>query len=177
VLVRLVYLSVTNVFALLRLLAASDRDKDVEILVLRHQLTVLQRQLGTARPRFPRCDRAFLAAFLHWLPRSVLSRVPLPVRAETVLRWHRELLARRHAARSRPGRPGRPRSIRSVRLLVLRLARGGPVPGLPAHPRRTARPRHQGRCLHGAGDPQAGRDRPRARPGLHDLGQLPPLAG
>jgi hypothetical protein len=49
VLVRLVYLSVTNVFALLRLLAASDRDKDLEILVLRHQLTVLQRQLGTAR--------------------------------------------------------------------------------------------------------------------------------
>ena len=109
-LVRLVYLSVTNVFALLRLLAASDRDKDVEILVLRHQLTVLQRQLGPARPRFSRCDRAFLAALLHWLPRGVLSRVPLLVRPETVLRWHRDLLARRHAARSRPGRPGRPRT-------------------------------------------------------------------
>jgi putative transposase len=126
VLVRLVYLSVTNVFALLRLLAASDRDKDVEILVLRHQLTVLQRQLGTARPRFSRCDRAFLAALLHWLPRGVLSRVPLLVCPETVLRWHRDLLARRHAARSRPGRQGRPRSIRSVRLLVLRLARENP---------------------------------------------------
>ena len=61
-LLRLVYLSVRNVFALLRLLAASDRDKDMEILVLRHQVTVLQRQLGTARPRFSRCDRAFLAA-------------------------------------------------------------------------------------------------------------------
>ena len=48
-LLRLVYLSVTNVFALLRLLAASDRDKDMEILVLRHQVTVLQRQLGTVR--------------------------------------------------------------------------------------------------------------------------------
>ena len=44
----------------------------------------------------------------------------------TVLRWHRDLLARRHAARSRPGRPGRPRSIRSVRLLVLRLVRENP---------------------------------------------------
>jgi hypothetical protein len=52
VLVRLVYLSVTGVFGLLRLLPMSDRDKDVEILVLRHQITVLQRQLGTARPRF-----------------------------------------------------------------------------------------------------------------------------
>jgi transposase InsO family protein len=123
---RLVYLSATNVFALLRLLAASDQDKNVEIVVLRHQLTVLQRQLGTARPRFSRCDRAFLAALLHWLPRGVLSRVPLLVRPDTVLRWHRDLLARRHAAMSRPGRPGRPRSIRSVRLLVLRLARENP---------------------------------------------------
>ena len=52
---------------------ASDRDKDVEILVLRHQLRVLERQLGTARPRFSRCDRAFLAALLHWLPRGVSS--------------------------------------------------------------------------------------------------------
>ena len=125
-LLRLVYLSVTNVFALLRLLAASDRDKDVEILVLRHQVAVLQRQLGAARPRLSACDRAFLAALLRWLPRDVLSRVPLLVRPETVLRWHRDLLTRRHAARSRPGSPGRPRTIRSVRLLVLRLARENP---------------------------------------------------
>jgi hypothetical protein len=76
VLLRLAYLSVTNVFALLQLLPASDRDMDMEILVLRQQVTVLQRQLGTARPRFSRCDRAFLAALLHWLPRDVLSRVP-----------------------------------------------------------------------------------------------------
>jgi len=101
VLLRLVYLSVRNVFALLRLLAASDRDKDVEILVLRHQLRVLERQLGTARPRFSRCDRAFLAALLHWLPRDVLSRIPLPVRPETVLRWHRDLLARLYWSRTR----------------------------------------------------------------------------
>jgi hypothetical protein len=53
VLLRLVYLSVTNVFALLRLLPVSDRDKDVEILVLRHQITILRRQLGMTRPRVP----------------------------------------------------------------------------------------------------------------------------
>ncbi|PSL57122.1 hypothetical protein B0I31_10299 [Saccharothrix carnea] len=53
-LLRLVYLGVTNAFALLRLLPMSDRDKDVEILALRHQITVLQRQLGQTRPRlFP----------------------------------------------------------------------------------------------------------------------------
>ena len=125
-LLRLIYLSVTNVFALLRLLPVGDRDKDVEILALRHRITVLQRQLGTTRPRLSPSDRAFLAALLHRLPRDVLGRFRLLVRPETVLRWHRDLLAHRHAARSRPGRPGRPRTIRSIRLLVLRLAQENP---------------------------------------------------
>jgi hypothetical protein len=71
---RLVYLSVTNVFALLRLLPVSDRDKDVEILTLRHQVTILQRQLGTTRPRLAPGDRAFLAALLHRLAESFRSR-------------------------------------------------------------------------------------------------------
>ena len=56
-LLRLAYLGVTNVFALLRLLPRSDRDTDAEILVLRHQLTVLQRQLGDQRIRFQPADR------------------------------------------------------------------------------------------------------------------------
>jgi putative transposase len=129
VLLRLAYLAVTNVFALLRLLPMSDRDKDVEILALRHQIMVLERQLGKARPRFSLADRAFLAALLHRLPRDVLGRFRLLVRPETVLRWHRDLLARRHAARSRPRRPGRPRTVRSIRLLVLRLARENPCWG------------------------------------------------
>jgi len=68
VLLRLVYLGTTNVFALLRLLPVSDRDKDAEILALRHQITVLERQLGTTRTRFSPADRAFLAALLHRLP-------------------------------------------------------------------------------------------------------------
>src|ERR1017187_1286858 len=104
----------------------SDRDKDVEILALRHQITMLERQLGTTRPRFSLADRAFLAALLQHLPRDVLGRFRLLVRPETVLRWHRDLLARRHAARSRPRRPGRPRTVRSIRQLVLRLARENP---------------------------------------------------
>jgi putative transposase len=116
----------TNVFALVRLLPMSDRDKDAEILALRHQITVLERQLGTIRPRFSPADRAFLAALLHRLPRGVLGRFRLLIRSDTVLRWHRDLLARRHAARSRPGRPGRPRTVRSIRQLVLRLARENP---------------------------------------------------
>src|SRR5271167_766818 len=119
----------TNVFALLRLLPVGDWDKDAEILALRHQITVLERQLGKARPRFSPGDRAFLAALLHRLPRDVLSRFRLLIRPETVLRWHRDLLARRHASRSRPGRPGRPRTVRSIRQLVLRLAQENPCWG------------------------------------------------
>jgi putative transposase len=129
VLLRLAYLGVTNAFTLLRLLPMSDRDKDVEILALRHQITVLERQLGTTRPRFCPGDRAFLAALLHCLPRDVLGRFRLLVRPETVLRWHRDILARRHASRSRPRRPGRPRTVRSIRLLVVRLARENPCWG------------------------------------------------
>jgi putative transposase len=58
VLVRLAYLAVSNTFTALRLLPMSDHDKNIEILALRHQITVLQRQLAAARPRFEPADRA-----------------------------------------------------------------------------------------------------------------------
>lgn len=67
-LLRLAHLGLTNVFTLLRLLPRSDHDKDAEILVLRHQLSVLQRQLGDQRIRFQTTDRALLAALLHPVP-------------------------------------------------------------------------------------------------------------
>jgi putative transposase len=126
VLLRLAYLGVTNALAILRLLPMSDWDKDAEILALRHQIMVLQRQLGNERVRFDPTDRAFLAALLHRLPTDALHGLRLLVRPDTVLRWHRNLMARRHAAASRPKRPGRPRTLRSIRVLVLRLARENP---------------------------------------------------
>ncbi|MEU8265497.1 transcriptional regulator [Micromonospora sp. NPDC048999] len=128
-LLRLAYLGVTSAFAMLRLLRMSDRDKDVKILALRHQITVLQRQLGKQRLRFHPSDPAFLAALLHRLPRDLLRRLRLPVRPDTVPCWHRDLLARRHAPRSRPKRPGRPRTAHSIRALVLRLAQEKPSCG------------------------------------------------
>jgi putative transposase len=106
-LLRLGYLTVSNVFTVLRLLPMGDRDKDVEILALRHQIAVLERQLGQQRVHFTAPDRALLAALLHRLPRQTLRRLRLLVRPDTVLRWHRDLIASRHAARSRPKRPGR----------------------------------------------------------------------
>jgi transposase InsO family protein len=123
VLLRLAYLGVTNTLALLRLLPMSDRAKDTEILALRHQITVLERHLRGERIRFTPSDRAWLAALLHQVTRDVLGEIRLLVRPETVLRWHRDLIAQRHARNSRPKRAGRPRTIRSIRRLVLRLAR------------------------------------------------------
>ncbi|MFT9474460.1 hypothetical protein [Streptomyces sp. 11-1-2] len=63
-LLRLAYPGVTNAFAMLRLLPMTDRDKDAEILALRHQITVPERQLGKDKIRFTPSDRAFPAALL-----------------------------------------------------------------------------------------------------------------
>lgn len=128
-LLRLAYLGLANAFTLLRLLPMSDRDKDTEILALRHQLAVLQRQLGADRVRLTPSDRALLAALLHRLPRHVFRHLHLIARPDTVLRWHRDLIAWRHAARSRPKRAGPPCTVRSIRALVLRLIHENPHRG------------------------------------------------
>jgi transposase len=104
----------------------SDRDKDIEILTLRYQISVLQWQLGATRPRFEPADRALLAALLAPLPHDTLRRLQLIVRPDTVLRWHRDLLRRRHAERSRRKHPGRPRTVASIRRLVLRMVHENP---------------------------------------------------
>lgn len=126
-LLRLVYLAATNALALLRLLPMSEREKEVGILALRHQLLVLQRQVG--RPAFTDTDRAILAGLLHHLPMDRLRRLLLLVQPDTILRWHRNLLRRHHAAACVPKRRGRPPTVRSIRNLVLRLARENPAWG------------------------------------------------
>ena len=99
-LVRFAYLAAAHAFAALRLLPMTDSEKDVEILALRHQLTVLQRQLGGQRPQLRREDRAFLAALLVPLSRATVRRLRLLVSPDTVLRWHRDLVKHRHARAS-----------------------------------------------------------------------------
>ena len=118
---RLPYLALSGMFTLLRLLPRSGAERDIEILALRHQLTVLRRQID--QPRITSTDRAFLAALLHRLPRVRLWRLQLIVSPDTILRWHRDLTRRRHAHGSRPKRPGRPPTRRDVQTLILRLAR------------------------------------------------------
>ena len=85
-LLRLAYLGITNTFTLLRLLPGGDRDKDLEILSLRHQLAVLHRQLDSQQVRFQPSDRAWLAALLQPLPRPTLRRLRLLVQPDTVLK-------------------------------------------------------------------------------------------
>ncbi|HLY33141.1 MAG TPA: hypothetical protein VKQ07_01285, partial [Jatrophihabitantaceae bacterium] len=85
------YLAVRGVFDLLVLAVRPARSKDVEILVLRHVLAVLRRQ--SALPRRTAADRAFLAALSQLLPRTAWTC--FAVRPETLLGWHRRLVARR----------------------------------------------------------------------------------
>ncbi|MGP3924303.1 hypothetical protein [Streptomyces sp. 8N616] len=106
-LLRLAFLGVTNAFAMLRLLPLSDRNKDIEIFSLRHQITVLERPIGKKRPRFDPSDRAFLAALRHPLSMDVLRRLRLLVRPDTGPALAPRPARLRHAARSRPKRPGR----------------------------------------------------------------------
>jgi transposase InsO family protein len=120
VLPRLAYLTLCRSIQLLAQLARGDAAKDLEILVLRHQLTVLRRH--TPPIKFEPADRALLAAVSRILPRSRGSC--FLVRPETLLRWHRHLVA---GAWTYPRRgPGRPPIGQEVQQLILRLARENP---------------------------------------------------
>ena len=121
VIVSLVYLLARRLVELLVLRARSDASKDVEILVLRHELSVLRRQVTRPRPRL--ADRAVLAALSAALPRV---RWPVFfVQPKTLLRWHRELVARKRAP-STTKLPGRPPTAQMVRELVRRFATENP---------------------------------------------------
>ena len=116
---RFAYLAVLRMFGWLALLARSDRAKDAEILILRHQVAVLQRQVEA--PRLSWADRAVLAALARLLSRSQLCQLRLIISPRTLLRWHGDLVRRRWT-NPRCG-PGRPRTAASVRALVLEMAR------------------------------------------------------
>jgi len=112
------YLVARNLLALVWLLARPRRSKELEILILRHELAILRRQ--TSQPRLTRADRALLAAWSRSLPRAVWTS--FPVKPDTLLRWHRQLVARRWTYLHRkPGRP--PLSRRWARRSSALLAR------------------------------------------------------
>src|SRR6266511_6272293 len=100
-----VYWSLRRLLELMVLRRRSERETEIEILLLRHQLRVLERQV--ARPPLTPADRALLAAFSRVLPRRA-SKTSLLWKPATLMRWHRELVARRWTYPHR--RPGRPRT-------------------------------------------------------------------
>ena len=119
---RLLYLLFCEVLRWLVLLSRSSAAMDAELLVLRHEVAVLRRQV--ARPCVDWADRAGLAGLVRLLPRP--ARRGLFVQPATLLRWHRDLVRRRWTY---PHRRGRPPVTTEVRALVLRLARENPTWG------------------------------------------------
>jgi putative transposase len=115
VLFRLLYLLMIRLFGWLTLLAHSDISKDAEILVLRHEVAVLRRQVTRPRPHW--ADRAVIAGLARLLPRHLrLHRIVTP---GTLLAWHRHLIKNKWTYPNTAGRPPVPEEIRE---LVRRLA-------------------------------------------------------
>ena len=117
---RLIYQTFCKLLGWLVLRARSDTSKEIEILVLRHQLAVLQRRTG--RPKLSWTDRALIAALTRLLPAP--RRLGLLVTPATILRWHRQLVTQHWT--TTPSPPGRPAIPAGLRALVLRLATENP---------------------------------------------------
>lgn len=114
-------------FARLGLLIVSGDDRDAEILALRHQIRVLQRQVNS--PRFTPADRAVLAMLAKVFDRRRLEQVMLIVKPATVIGWHRRLVARRWTYPHKTVRTGRPATPAELRRLVLQLDSQNPTWG------------------------------------------------
>src|SRR3954447_22010093 len=110
----------------LRWLLATGDERDAEILALRHQILVLQRQIN--RPRFTDTDRTILAVLSNAFARSRLAEIMLIVKPETVIGWHRRLVAR-HWTYPPTRRRGRPLTLAEIRRLAIRFAQENPTWG------------------------------------------------
>jgi hypothetical protein len=125
-LMSIVYVLAQRLFSLIALRGRGEAAKDVELLILRHEVAVLRRQI--IRSRLEPKDRVVLAALSRLLPRDRWhARIVAP---STLLRWHRELVARHWTyPQVRGSRGGRPPTAAVIRKLVLRMARENPIWG------------------------------------------------
>jgi putative transposase len=122
---RLVFLLITQVASWLRLSRREETWRIAEILILRHQLAVLQRR-QLCRPKLNWADRALLTTLLGVIPKARRHGLRLLVTPDTILRWHRDIVRHRWAAKSIRSKTGRPATRRDIKTLVLRLARENP---------------------------------------------------
>jgi putative transposase len=120
---RLIFMIVTRAVSLLGLSRREWWWKDAEILMLRHQLAVAERERPRGHSRLTWPDRAWLALLAGTVPAERLAAMRLIVTPGTILRWRRGIVRRRWGRLSRRGRSGRPETHRKVRSVVLRLAR------------------------------------------------------
>jgi putative transposase len=120
---KLIFLVVSRTVSLLGLSRRESWWKDAEILILRHQLAVAEREQPKSRARLTWPDRAWLALLAGTLPIERLAAMRLIVTPGTILRWRRDIMRCRWAHRSAQGRSGHPATHRKVRSVVLRLAR------------------------------------------------------
>ena len=125
----LIYLVARRLIELVVIVVRSEERNEIEILVLRHELAVLRRQV--ARPRTSRADRVWLSALARALPRPRWGA--FFVRPETVLGWRRDLIARRWTYPRRS--TGRPATATQIRQLGAAVRRGEPRLGVSAHSR------------------------------------------
>jgi hypothetical protein len=170
VLLKLAYLMLCRSVQLLTLLARGDAAKDLEILVLRHQLAVLRR--NTPRPRLEPADRALLAAISRALPRARWSC--FIVKPETLLRWHRQLVK---GAWTYPHRgPGRPPLDPEIQQLIVRLATENPAGATSASRASSSALMSRSRPPRSA-PPCAATGRPGPAAGEHDVAGVPAPAG
>jgi hypothetical protein len=165
---RFVFLLITRVVAWLRLSRREEAWRITEILILRHQLALLQRQ-QPCRPKLNWADRALLAILLGVIPKARRHGLRLLVTPDTILRWHRDIVRRRWAAKSTRGKSGRQATRRNIKTLILRLARENPEWGYRRiHGELAA-------CLCSQDFASAGTAAAVTRPGPHDHAQITPF--
>jgi putative transposase len=122
---KIAYMLTCRILGLIVLLCRGDRAKDAELLVLRHENTVLRRQAG--RVRYEPADRVWFAALARLVPRRRWGEV-FSVCPATLLAWHRRLAAKKYDT-SRQRTPGRPPAGAGIKRLILRLAKENPLWG------------------------------------------------